>query len=109
MTNPVAWQLQAACKDVARDLGSISIFWGNSTKWRPYCASCPVAWTCLQYAVEGDEREGVYGGMGGEARRTFLSRFGDDPTSEEAFDYHLNLLENLRRLTANDDRNIRLR
>lgn len=27
------------------------------------CAECPIKWTCLDYALENDEQEGMWGGL----------------------------------------------
>lgn len=107
--DPFAWQSEAACRNVAQDLGSVSIFWSHSREWRPYCAPCPTSWECLQFAIENNEQHGVYGGMTSARRERFVKKYGVDPTSRAAHREHLNEMSTLRKAIANDDRRVRVR
>lgn len=107
MIEQLAWHAQAACRDVASE-GQLNIFWGASREWQAYCAECPVSWSCLHYAIDNNEKEGVFGGMAPERRSEFLRKHAN-PTSPAAARDHLNDMKRLRRLIANDDRSVGVR
>ena len=67
MTNELAWQDDAACKN-------------KPTKWffeaeyeklgKAVCSECPVQQTCLEFAIAiGEYKHGIWGGLPAEARR----------------------------------------
>ena len=61
-TRPLAWQDQAACRDADPEL----FFPGKGESARPakkVCRACRVRRDCLGYALERDERHGVWGGL----------------------------------------------
>jgi len=64
------WFQNAACRGV-----DTNIFFperGDSATFRlavQICDSCQVAMECLQYALENNERSGVWGGTNGDGRR----------------------------------------
>ncbi len=62
------WQESALCAQVDNDI------WfpekGGSTKEaKSVCRECPVQWPCLKYALENEERFGIWGGMSERERR----------------------------------------
>lgn len=80
------WQDDALCAQVGDD------FWfpekgGSTREAKGVCGRCPVRAECLAYALEHDERFGVWGGMSERERRRLLRttdhhapcRYGPDP------------------------------
>jgi WhiB family redox-sensing transcriptional regulator len=68
-TRPVAepWQSRAACADSDPDLFTTDEL---TLGVQLICARCPVQGECLDYALDHDERFGVWGGVTpGERRR----------------------------------------
>lgn len=62
------WQVDAACKGSNPDLFFPDR--GASTrKAKAICASCPVKRECLDYAVEMNEKFGIWGGVSERGRR----------------------------------------
>ena len=49
---------------------------GSTREAKRVCASCPVARQCLEYALENDERFGIWGGMSERERRKLKRRIG---------------------------------
>lgn len=70
----IRWRKQAACLTVA----DRTIFFpgrGRSDmadKAKAVCATCPVIADCLEYALRGHERVGVFGGTTEQERRVIL-------------------------------------
>lgn len=70
---PVEWQDAAACAGAARELFFAPLI--REGRWKPFCASCPVADACFWAAMveeEGDDsgyRFGVRGGAPPSVRR----------------------------------------
>lgn len=71
------WREAAACLDVqnevsffpdSQDLGSI-------VKAKAVCATCPVADTCLTWALETNQTEGIWGGHTSKERRKLRRRW----------------------------------
>lgn len=60
------WRLRTACRDEDPELffpeGNTTPALIQSERARAICATCPVAARCLAYALERDERHGVWGG-----------------------------------------------
>lgn len=69
LPNRHPWMDDALCRQV--DCGDIwFVDKGESTKpAKRVCALCPVAAECLQYALDNDERFGVFGGLSERERR----------------------------------------
>lgn len=73
-SNTDNWREQAACKGM-----DVSIFFppagGEGVKLanraKKICATCPVTEPCLQYSLDMNDREGVFGGFTGMQRRRF--------------------------------------
>ncbi|SDZ75480.1 WhiB family transcriptional regulator, redox-sensing transcriptional regulator [Bowdeniella nasicola] len=47
---------------------------GSTREAKRVCASCPVAKKCLEYALENDERFGIWGGKSERERRLLKRR-----------------------------------
>lgn len=63
-----AWQQRALCAQVGGDLWHPER--GGSTKEaKGICADCPVRLECKQYALDNDERYGIWGGLSERERR----------------------------------------
>ena len=62
------WMSEAACAQIDSDP------WfpekgGSTREVKKICAACPVQTQCLKYALDHDERFGVWGGMSERERR----------------------------------------
>ena len=61
------WHLDAVCAQIDPDL-----WWPekadahSARKAREFCATCPVAAQCLEYALANEERHGIWAGLNGE-------------------------------------------
>ncbi|MDO5049516.1 MAG: WhiB family transcriptional regulator [Actinomycetaceae bacterium] len=70
---PLAWQEHALCAQT--DPEAFFPEKGGSTREaKAVCASCEVRAECLEYALENDERFGIWGGMSERERRRFKRR-----------------------------------
>ena len=71
----MTWQDKAACKGLDPEL-----FFPprgvNATEAKAVCASCPVQTDCALYALEHNEREGIWGGLAREERLAFKRLLG---------------------------------
>ena len=68
------WSEQALCAQVDPEMFFPEK--GGSTKQaKMLCRSCPVVDECLNYALENDERFGVWGGFSERERRRLLNRW----------------------------------
>lgn len=68
MTATLEWMDQALCRNV--DVGD-TFFpdkGGSNRDAKRICADCPVQAECLAYALDNDERDGVFGGLSPEER-----------------------------------------
>lgn len=63
-----AWVSDALCPQVDADIFYVNKG-GSTGPAKAICAMCPVAEQCLQYAIEHDERWGVWGGKSERERR----------------------------------------
>lgn len=70
---PPPWTARAACLDV-----DPAWFFpergGRVTRAKRICGSCPVRVECLTMALAGNERHGIWGGLGEEDRRRLRRR-----------------------------------
>lgn len=83
MTVNLAWQKQSIC--VTDDIDVLNIFYTseldsssessaeNIKEAKRICGNCPVRLDCLQYALDTEERFGVWGGSDEVTRRWALS------------------------------------
>lgn len=66
--NPLAWQADALCAQT--DPEAFFPEKGGSTRdAKQICQSCEVRAQCLEYALERDERFGIWGGLSERERR----------------------------------------
>lgn len=73
----LTWQDQALCAET--DPEAFFPEKGGSTRdAKRVCRSCPVRAECLAYALDHDERFGIYGGMSERERRRLKREYGDD-------------------------------
>lgn len=75
------WREHAACRSADPEL----FFAGGAAnaKAKRLCASCPVRRQCLDDAIGGDERFGIWGGMS-SIQRTVLKLEGNPVTSQHS-------------------------
>ncbi|WP_062071637.1 WhiB family transcriptional regulator [Demequina sediminicola] len=70
---PLAWQERALCAQT--DPEAFFPEKGGSTREaKKVCASCEVRSECLDYALENDERFGIWGGLSERERRKLKRR-----------------------------------
>ncbi|SJM58912.1 WhiB family transcriptional regulator [Gulosibacter sp. 10] len=66
--NPLSWQADALCAQT--DPEAFFPEKGGSTRdAKQICQSCEVRSQCLEYALENDERFGIWGGLSERERR----------------------------------------
>jgi WhiB family transcriptional regulator, redox-sensing transcriptional regulator len=71
--NPLAWQADSLCAQT--DPEAFFPEKGGSTRdAKKICTSCEVRAQCLEYALENDERFGIWGGLSERERRKLRKR-----------------------------------
>jgi WhiB family redox-sensing transcriptional regulator len=71
--NPLAWQTDALCAQT--DPESFFPEKGGSTRdAKRICTTCDVRDECLEYALQNDERFGIWGGLSERERRKLKRR-----------------------------------
>lgn len=71
--NPLAWQSDSLCAQT--DPEAFFPEKGGSTRdAKKICSSCEVRMHCLEYALENDERFGIWGGLSERERRKLRKR-----------------------------------
>jgi WhiB family redox-sensing transcriptional regulator len=71
--NPLAWQSDSLCAQT--DPEAFFPEKGGSTRdAKKICGSCEVRAHCLEYALENDERFGIWGGLSERERRKLRKR-----------------------------------
>lgn len=71
--NPLSWQADALCAQT--DPEAFFPEKGGSTRdAKRICTSCDVRAQCLEYALENDERFGIWGGLSERERRKLRKR-----------------------------------
>ncbi len=65
---PTSWMAYARCRDVPPEIFFPSDGAGVEVA-RRYCAECPVAAQCLDYALDNHIEHGVWGGVSERKRR----------------------------------------
>lgn len=71
--NPLAWQADALCAQT--DPEAFFPEKGGSTREaKKVCGSCEVRSECLEYALQNDERFGIWGGLSERERRKLRRR-----------------------------------
>lgn len=73
--NPLGWQTDALCAQT--DPEAFFPEKGGSTRdAKRICGSCDVRGECLEYALQNDERFGIWGGLSERERRKLKRRAG---------------------------------
>jgi WhiB family redox-sensing transcriptional regulator len=73
--NALSWQSDALCAQT--DPEAFFPEKGGSTRdAKKICASCEVRAQCLEYALQNDERFGIWGGLSERERRKLRKRAG---------------------------------
>lgn len=71
--NPLAWQSDSLCAQT--DPEAFFPEKGGSTRdAKKICVSCEVRVQCLEYALQNDERFGIWGGLSERERRKLRQR-----------------------------------
>ena len=71
--NPLAWQSDSLCAQT--DPEAFFPEKGGSTRdAKKICSSCEVRTLCLEYALQNDERFGIWGGLSERERRKLKKR-----------------------------------
>jgi WhiB family redox-sensing transcriptional regulator len=71
--NPLGWQVDALCSQT--DPEAFFPEKGGSTRdAKRICTQCTVRAECLDFALENDERFGIWGGLSERERRKFRRR-----------------------------------
>ncbi len=71
--SPLAWQVDALCAQT--DPEAFFPEKGGSTRdAKRICTSCEVKGECLEYALQNDERFGIWGGLSERERRRLRRR-----------------------------------
>lgn len=73
------WRERALCQQVGVD-AFFPEKGANAGPVKRVCAACPVRVQCLDYALERDERFGIWGGMSERERRRLQGRTSGHPT-----------------------------
>jgi WhiB family redox-sensing transcriptional regulator len=68
---PTSWMADARCRDVPPEVFFPSDGAGVEVAQR-YCAVCPVAGQCLEYALDNHIEHGVWGGASERKRRRII-------------------------------------
>ncbi|MER5570511.1 WhiB family transcriptional regulator [Streptomyces goshikiensis] len=72
------WRARSVCKDEDPDLffpiGNTGSALLQVEEAKAVCRRCPVMETCLQWALEGGEESGVWGGLSEDERRAMKRR-----------------------------------
>jgi WhiB family transcriptional regulator, redox-sensing transcriptional regulator len=76
-----AWMADAACRG-----SSANVFFperGESAdRAKAICAACPVLSGCLDYAVDINQRQGIWGGCSFDQRRALRRKRAADPSGD---------------------------
>ena len=67
-SDDTGWRDLALCREVDPELWFPSKG-GTTAPAKAVCRRCPVQTECLEYALEHDERYGIYGGLSERQRR----------------------------------------
>ena len=76
------WMQKAACRGQGFDAWfTIDEVGGEADAARQVCAGCPVRPECLDYALDGRIRHGLWGGLSPRERAALSRRRGPQPKS----------------------------
>lgn len=70
---PLSWQADALCAETDPD-AFFPEKGGSTRDAKRICASCEVRQQCLEYALQNDERFGIWGGLSERERRKLRKR-----------------------------------
>jgi WhiB family redox-sensing transcriptional regulator len=79
----LSWQDRGLCAETDPD-AFFPEKGGSTREAKRVCRSCEVREPCLAYALEHDERFGIYGGMSERERRRLKRQFGDNTAAAVA-------------------------
>lgn len=68
------WQEQARCRSTDPEIFHPSGRGSSSSPAKRICKGCPVIEACLQYALDNDERHGVWGGLDQRQRKALKAQ-----------------------------------
>lgn len=71
MTDPLAWQDDALCAQVAQEM-FFPEKGGSTRDAKRICDGCDVKAQCLAYALETGQRFGIWGGLSERQRRALV-------------------------------------
>lgn len=71
--DPLAWQADALCAQVGTEL-FFPEQGGSSQDAKRICAACDVRAQCLQYAIDHEERWGMWGGVSERNLRKLIAQ-----------------------------------
>ncbi|MFG3136061.1 WhiB family transcriptional regulator [Streptomyces sp. NPDC048211] len=66
-----SWRDDALCRQTDPDLFMPEVG-GTTTPAKRVCMACPVRRQCLNYAVDAEERWGIWGGLGQQELRRLI-------------------------------------
>lgn len=78
---PPEWVLDALCASTDPE-AFFPDKAGSSRTGKDVCRRCPVAAECLDYALEHEERFGIWGGLSERERRKLAKTLGKDSPNE---------------------------
>lgn len=88
VARPPEWVAAAVCAQVDPEL-----FYpdkgGSVRDAKRVCTRCPVRPQCLAYALDGDERHGVWGGLSEPERRRRARAAATDPSTSQEADHQV--------------------
>jgi WhiB family redox-sensing transcriptional regulator len=67
------WQEEALCREVDGDM-FFPLKGGSTRAAKAVCRRCPVTLSCLEWALDTNERHGIYGGYSERERRTLANQ-----------------------------------
>jgi len=71
------WMASAVCSQIGGDMWfAEKSEWATVVQAKILCRQCPVRTQCLAYAMENNERFGVWGGLSPRQRRRLKSEYG---------------------------------
>lgn len=68
-THDLTWQEDARCREAPQHLFFINGGAGDGYEAKRYCHRCIVIDQCLEYALETNQRFGIWGGLSAKERR----------------------------------------
>lgn len=69
--NPQSWRTHAACRGIDPEI-FFPVTDEDADQAKEVCAECPVQEACLEHALGGREKEGIWGGCTERERRRIM-------------------------------------